>query len=106
MSATRVTRGAICLSASSHLVPIENSKLVKPVMFPAGRARLATKPLPTGSVTCTNMIGTPRPCSRRAAITGVLVARIRSGGHLRQLGCVAAQEIALAHPAILDPQVV
>ena len=52
------------------------------------------------------MIGTPRPCSRRAAITGVLVARIRSGGHLRQLGCVAAQEIALAHPAILDPQVV
>src|SRR6516162_9331091 len=26
------------------------------------------------------MIGTLRPCSRRAAITGVLVARIRSGG--------------------------
>jgi hypothetical protein len=33
MSATRVMRGAICLSASSHLVPIENSKLMKPVMF-------------------------------------------------------------------------
>ena len=43
---------------TSHLVPIENSKLVKPVIFPPGRARLATKPLPTGSVTCTNMIGT------------------------------------------------
>jgi hypothetical protein len=26
-SATRVTRGAVCLSASTHLVPIENSKL-------------------------------------------------------------------------------
>jgi hypothetical protein len=28
MTATRFTRGAISLSASSHLVPIENSKMV------------------------------------------------------------------------------
>ena len=30
---------------------------VKPVMLPPGRARLSTKPAPTGSTTCTNTIG-------------------------------------------------
>ena len=44
-----------------------------------GRAKFDTKPLPTGSVTCTNTIGTAKPSCRNAATTGVLWARIRSG---------------------------
>jgi hypothetical protein len=79
MTATRVTRGAICLSVSSHLVAIENSKLVKPVRLPPGCAKFDTRPWPTGSVTCVNTIGIAWRCSCRAAITGVLLARIRSG---------------------------
>jgi len=35
-----VTRGAICLSASSHFPPMEASKLLNPVIFPPGRAKL------------------------------------------------------------------
>ena len=50
-TATRVTRGAICLSSSSHFPLMPNSKVVKPVALPPGRARLSTKPAPTGSVT-------------------------------------------------------
>ncbi len=74
-----MTCGAVCLSASSHLVPIENSKLVKPVRLPPGCAKFGTKPWPTGSVTCVNTIGTVPLCSRSAAVTGVLLAKIRSG---------------------------
>src|SRR5262245_53581063 len=77
--ATRVTCGAVCLSASSHLVPIENSKLVKPVRLPPGCARFGTSPWPTGSVTCVNTIGTAPLCSRSAVVTGVLLAKIKSG---------------------------
>ncbi len=40
-----------------HLLPIEGSKFVKPVTLLPGRARLATKPLPTGSATCVKTIG-------------------------------------------------
>jgi hypothetical protein len=39
------------LSNSSHFAPKPNSQLVKPVVFPPGRARLSTKPMPTGSPT-------------------------------------------------------
>src|SRR5215813_6694421 len=41
--ATRPTRGAISLSSSSHLPAIVGSILVKPVTFPSGREKLATK---------------------------------------------------------------
>src|ERR1700738_1754630 len=46
--------GAICLSNSSHFVPIPYSKLIKPVELPPGFAKLATRPPPTGSVTPAN----------------------------------------------------
>jgi len=58
MSATRVTRGASCLSTSSHLLPISGSNVVNPVILPPGCARPATKPLATGSSPSTNTIGT------------------------------------------------
>ena len=45
----RVTPGAICLSSSSHFALRPYSKFVNPVALPPGRARLSTKPPPTGS---------------------------------------------------------
>ena len=48
-SPTRASLGTASLSISSLFVASSNVKLVKPVTFPPGRARLATKPSPTGS---------------------------------------------------------
>src|SRR5262249_55401236 len=59
-TATRVTRGAISLSSSTHFALKPYSHGVKPVVFPPGRARLATTPMPTGSPTCANTMGTVR----------------------------------------------
>jgi hypothetical protein len=74
-----LTAGAISLSASSHLLPMLNSKAVKPVSRPPGRARLGTKPLPTGSVTSTKTIGSVPLTGSSPAITGVVGAKIKSG---------------------------
>src|ERR1700730_10897724 len=46
------TLGAHSLSSCSHFPPTENSKLVKPVILPSGRARFVTTPAETGSTTC------------------------------------------------------
>ena len=59
-TATRVTPGAICLSSSSHFPLMLYSKIMNPVTLPPGRARLSTKPAPTGSTTIVNTIGTVR----------------------------------------------
>src|SRR5207247_1011396 len=59
-TATRVTLGAICLSSSSHFPLILYSNAMKPVVLPPGRAKLFTKPAPTGSATAANTIGTVR----------------------------------------------
>ena len=59
-TAARVTRGAICLSSSSHFALKLYSNWMKPVALPPGRARLSTKPPPTGSATVANTIGTVR----------------------------------------------
>ena len=48
-SPTRASLGTASLSISSLLVFSSVSKLENPVTLPPGRARLATKPAPTGS---------------------------------------------------------
>src|SRR5262249_26078621 len=48
-AAARATFGAISLSSSSHFTLMPNSNSVNPVALPPGRAKLATKPAPTGS---------------------------------------------------------
>ena len=60
MMPARVTPGAICLSSSSHFDPVVASNILDPVRLPPGRARLATKPLATGSCICVNTIGMVR----------------------------------------------
>src|SRR6516164_9626140 len=57
MTPMRASPGAISLSNSSHLPPIENSYALKPVRLPPGFATLATKPCATGSETCVNTTG-------------------------------------------------
>src|SRR5262249_36015432 len=77
--ATRLTRGAISLSSSSHLPPSESSVVEKPVTLPPGRGKLATNPLPTGSATMAKTIGIVRVCCRSAVVVGVVFERMRSG---------------------------
>ena len=48
-SPTRASLGTASLSISSLLVFSSGAKLESPVTLPPGRARLATKPAPTGS---------------------------------------------------------
>ena len=59
-TAARVTPGAISLSSSSHFALKLYSNIMNPVALPPGRAKLSTKPEPTGSGTITNTIGTVR----------------------------------------------
>ena len=79
MTAARVTPGAICLSSSSHLPLRLYSNCIKPVVLPPGRARLATKPLPTGSSVIENTIGTVRVACCKAATVEPVEARMTSG---------------------------
>ena len=78
-TAARVTRGAICLSSSSHFALKPYSNCMNPVTLPPGRARLSTKPAPTGSGTCTNTIGTVRVACCNGPTVGAAMARMTSG---------------------------
>jgi hypothetical protein len=49
------------------------------VALPPGRGRLATKPLPTGSLTFVKMMGMMRVCCSSDAVEGVLVETTSSG---------------------------
>jgi putative tryptophan/tyrosine transport system substrate-binding protein len=57
MTSTRARPGAICLSSSGHLPPIENWRRLKPVRLPPGFLSLATKPCATGSALIENAAG-------------------------------------------------
>jgi hypothetical protein len=50
--------GAICLSSSSHFPLMLYSNAKNPVALPPGRAKLSTRPPPTGSAAYVNTIGT------------------------------------------------
>ena len=78
-TATWVRRGATCLSSSSHLALKPYSNPANPVVLPPGRAKLATKPAPTGSITPANTIGTARVACCNAATVGKVVAKRTSG---------------------------
>jgi len=67
------------LSISSHLPASEYSNAVNPVALPPGRAKLATAPVPTGSLRLVNTIGMVRVSASRASTPGVLPANSTSG---------------------------
>ena len=53
--------------------------------LPPGRGRLATKPLPTGSVTVAKMMGMVRVCSSNSAVVGVLCGKNQIGPQCDEL---------------------
>ena len=79
---------------------------MKPVALPPGRARLSTKPAPTGSATTANTIGTVRvACSNGPTVEAAMgqddVRRERD-----QFRRVSANLGGIARgPAIVDPHV-
>jgi hypothetical protein len=79
MTAACVMPGAICLSSSTHFALMPYSNMRKPVALPPGRARLSTKPAPTGSGTITNTIATPRVACCNGPTVELPWARMRSG---------------------------
>src|SRR5262245_57053315 len=66
------------LKQSKPLSPTVASKLVNPVTFPSGCARLTAKPLPIGSDAFTKTIGIVRVSAKTAAVGGVPDVRITS----------------------------
>ena len=88
------------------------SKIVNPVALPPGRARLSTKPAPTGSMTTANTIGTVRvACSNGATVAVPVPARMTSGASaassaacLRMSsGLVVAQRMSIVYVAAVAP---
>ena len=69
-SPTRASLGTASLSISSLLVFSSTAKLESPVTLPPGRARLATKPAPTGSA----------PLAITMGIVGVAFFAANAGG--------------------------
>src|SRR5438045_8022767 len=66
--ATRERLGMTCFSSSSRFPLSSGDIALWPVMFPAGRAKLATNPVPTGSVLLAITIGIVCVCCLTAAI--------------------------------------
>src|SRR5262249_6563560 len=79
MTAARATPGAICLSSSTYFPLMLYSKVMKPVTLPPGRARLSTKPAPTGSPAIGKTIGTVRVVCSNGPTVEAPWARITSG---------------------------
>ena len=105
-TATCATRGAICLSACSHLPAIEDSKLVNPVMFPPGCAQLSTKPLETGSETSANTIGMVRVACFERRDTGGRIGDDHVRGGRDELRRIGTQALGIAAgPSLLDADI-
>ena len=98
MTAAWVVLGVISFSNSSHFDEVPNSKSLKPVILPPGRARLSTSPLPTGSMIWTNTTGMVRVACRSAATTGVLLPTITSGLSATNSATCIAMRLASAAP--------
>jgi hypothetical protein len=98
-TAARVTRGSISLSNCSHFALMPYSNDVKPVVLPPGRARLATKPAPTGSTMPTNTIGTVRLTCCSAATFWLPETTTRSGASATSsCACLRTRSLSPAPP--------
>src|SRR5262249_9497989 len=104
-NATRFTPGAISLSSSNHLAPMPYSNSMKPVALPPGRARVSTKPAPTGSANHEHdRHGTgrlqqgPRGCAANS--------QDDVGRECNQFRCVSANALGVARaPTDVNPSI-
>jgi hypothetical protein len=78
MTANRDADGSASLSSSTYFWLSPGTKLVSPVMFPPGRARLATNPCATGSGTTSITMGMVAVASRMAFVSRVPVVTTTS----------------------------
>ena len=67
-TATRESLGTISFRSSSCFPLSSGAKVDNPVMFPPGRARLATNPFPTGSGSCAMTMGIVEVASLAARV--------------------------------------
>ena len=72
------------------------SKFMKPVALPPGRARLSTKPAPTGSPTTGNTIGTVRVACSNGPTVEAPWARMTSGASAANSAACLRMSAALA----------
>src|SRR5262245_48566795 len=93
-TAIRLTVGAISVGALSHLLPMLDSKLVKSVSLPPGRARLGTKPRSAGSVTYTTGSAACGSQAEARPPRGVVTARLRSGARRTSRSVWARRRLA------------
>jgi hypothetical protein len=70
--------GTASFRSSSRFPPSSGAMKVNPVMFPPGRARLATSPLPTGSAIGLKTMGIVLVARFAARAEGVASAKSRS----------------------------
>ena len=79
---------------------------MKPVALPPGRARLSTKPAPTGSATFENTIGTVRVACNNGAMVEVPGGQDDVRRERGQFRRVFANVVGIGQaPAIIDPHV-
>src|SRR6516162_10236083 len=103
---TLLAPGAISLISSIHFPANPYSGLVKPVALPPGRARLATKPAPTGSTTCANTIGTVRVACSKGVAAGMPLAKNNVRCERDQFRRLFAKALGIAPaPAEVDTHV-
>jgi hypothetical protein len=85
-AATRESFGINSLSNSTRLPCSSGVLWLTPVMFPPGRARLATSPDPTGSATVENTTGTVVVAPFAASAPGVAKATMTSTPQFDEVG--------------------
>src|SRR5215472_13704896 len=105
MIANRRRPGTTSRKSSSRLAARSAAWFDRPVMLPPGRARLATRPVPSGSVATANTIGmTEVACF--AATTEAPAVTMRSTFSRNELGCdLGVALVASFCPPILDRHV-
>ena len=99
MIPTRESPGTISRRSSSRLPVSSEVKPARPVTFPPGRARLATKPAPTGSALAVTTIGIVRVCRLIAAVASSTDVTIRSTFRRTRSAARSASLSGLASPS-------
>src|SRR5262245_48305985 len=93
-TATCETLRTTSLSSSKRFPSISTEIEVNPVMLPPGRARLATRPVATGSPTATMTRGTVLVAFLTASEAGVPAVTIHGDGLLHHLIFLVAGQVA------------
>gem|GEM_PF-2323429 len=97
MTVTRESLGTISFKSSSRLPLISGARVDNPVMFPPGRAKLATNPLATGSPSCAKTMEIVVVASLAARVTdGPAVTMIST---LRRTSSAASSRSRSAFPS-------